>query len=250
MNKIDLNLVWADARAMGNANRDLLTAIAGMFLLLPSLVAEQFMVLPAAPAGAEPTGPELMLRLAEYATLNWPVMLVYSAVTSFGMLALQSLLLRAERLTVRESLQAALLLLPGFFLARIMQGLGVSAGLFLFMLPGFYLIGRLALIAPVAAAERLTNPLLILQRSAQLTRGNGWRIFALLALIFCVMLVISLVATSVTGVIAELLLPRDAADFAMTLVGSLLETVLSLIIVLVTAALYRAAAAPAARSWS
>lgn len=248
LSRIDLNIVWDDAKAMGSANRDLLTAVAGMFLLLPGILADQFMTSPEK-MPVEPGDPQVLQQLADYASANWQVLLLHGIVTSFGVLVLQTLLLRSERLTVGESLRAALPLLPGYVIASIGQGLGVMSGLMLFLLPGFYLIGRLALIAPVAAAEGETNPLTILRRSAMLTHGNGWRIFGVLAVIFATMMIVGLVATSLIGLAAELLLRADLADFVMSLVSGLLETALALVVVLVSAALYRATTASVARSW-
>ncbi|MBU0557446.1 MAG: hypothetical protein KKD64_04565 [Alphaproteobacteria bacterium] len=244
MSRIDLAAVWDDAKAMGMANRDLLGAIAGMFMLLPALVAEQLVTQPEA-LGENPTNDMVLARLAQYAELNWPVLMVFAVVSSFGVLAMHALLLRAERLTVKESLHAALLILPGYFLANLLQGLGVMSGMLLFLIPGFYLIGRLALIAPVAAAEKLTNPLTILQRSAVLTHGNGWRVFGVIALIFVTMFTLGIVLTSVIGVIAELLLPPDIADLMIALVSSVVETARGVLVVLVCAALYRVTAGAA-----
>lgn len=247
-NKIDLTIVWNDAKAMARANRDLLTAIAGMFVLLPSIVSEQLVVAPARLA-ERPTDEQMLARYADYFTANWPVLLGHALVTSFAALALFALLLRPERLTVGESLRAGLVVLPTYFVASVVQGLGVMAGLFLFLVPGFYLIGRFALIAPVAAAEQTGNPLAILRRSAELTHGNGWRIFGLLAIIVVTMTIVNLVVRSVIGVATELLLPPDLADFAMSIVSGIVETALALVVVLVSAALYRAAAAPAPMPW-
>jgi len=244
VNKIDFNLVWDDARAMARGNRDLLTAIAGMFLLLPSIVAGQFSRMP--PPLATGAAPEAaMARLMEYATLNWPVLVVHSLVTAFGILAMLALLLRTERLTVAQSLHAALLALPVYILAVIVQRFGVMCGLTLFFLPGFYLLGRLALIAPVAVVERPGNPLIMLRRSAELTYGNGWRIFVMLATVFLAATAIGIAVTSVVGVLASLLLSTELANLAVAIVSGLVETTIGLAIMLVTAALYRAASRPA-----
>lgn len=246
MNKIDLNLVWDDARAMGRANRDLLTAIAGMFLLLPGIVAGQFSRMPPPlESGAEPAA--AFARLMDYAMLNWPVLLAHSIVTAFGILAMLSLLLRAERLTVAQSLRAALLVLPAYVVAVAVQRVGIMCGLTLFFLPGFYLIGRLALIAPVAAVERPGNPLAVLRRSAELTFGNGWRIFLMLAMVFIAATAIGLAVTSVVGVAATLLLPKDLVDLAVVIASGLVEAGIGVAIMLVTAALYRVAVAAMAR---
>ena len=244
MNKIDLNRVWDDAWAMARSNRDLLTAIAGMFLLLPSIVAGQFSRMPPPlEAGAAPEA--AMARLMEYAMLNWPVLLIHSIVTAFGILTMLALLLRTERLTVAQSLHAALLALPAYILAVVVQRFGVMCGLTLFFLPGFYLLGRLALIAPVAVVERVGNPLAILRRSAELTHGNGWRVFMMLAAIFLTATAIGIAATSVVGVTASLLLPTDLADLAVAIISGLVEATIGLAIMLATAALYRAASMPA-----
>lgn len=242
LSKIDLSLVWDDAKAMGIANRDLLSAIAGMFILMPSLISEQFIKMPAKLTG-EPDNAAALARFAQYGADNWPVLLIHAVVTSFGALALYALLLRRERLTVSESLKAALPILPAYVLANMLQGMGVMSGLLLFLIPGFYLIGRLALIAPVAATEKLTNPLAILRRSAALTRGNGWRIFGVLAIIVVTMFIIGTVLASLVGAVSELVLPADIATLLMTLVSSLIEAAMAVIVVLISAALYRAAIA-------
>ena len=241
MSKIDLAAIWDDARHMGLANRDLLGAIAGVFMLMPALLAEQFIVRPE-PLAENASGDMMLTRFAQYAEVNWHILLAYALVSSFGVLALHALLLRAERPTVRESLLAALPVLPAYVLANLLQGLGIMTGLLLFLIPGFYLIGRLALIAPVAAAEKQGNPFTILQRSAVLTHGNGWRIFSLLALIFVVMFMLGIVLSSVIGVISELLLPADVADLAVSLTTAVVETARGVLVVLVCAALYRSTA--------
>ncbi|MCW2368676.1 hypothetical protein [Sphingobium sp. B11D3D] len=246
MSRIDLAAIWDDAKQMGAANRDILGAVAGMFMFLPALVAEQLVKQPE-PLAENATNDMMLARLTQYAELNWPVLLAFAAISSFAVLAMHALLLRGERPTVREALVMALPVLPGFFLANLLQGLGAMGGFMLFILPGCYLIGRLALIAPVAAAESQRNPLTILQRSAALTRGNGWRVFGVLGLIFIMMIVLGVVLTSVVGVVAELLLPADIADLLIAMVSALVETARTVLVVLICAALYRATAgAPAA----
>jgi len=246
--RIDLTLVWEDAKAMALANRDLLTAIGGMFLLLPLIVGTQFMTQPALP-GRGASQQAMMAWYEAYFAANAPVILCVSIVTSFGSLAMLALLLRPERLTVAESLKAALTVLPGYVIASMLQQFAVMAGLMLFLLPGFYLIGRFALIAVVAAAEQQGNPFTILRRAADLGRGHGWRLFGLLAVITIVMLVINILATVVIGVVAALLLPPELAELVMSLVSGLCWTAIFTLIVLVTAAFYRTVTGPAATPW-
>jgi hypothetical protein len=248
LTKIDLNIVWDDAKAMAATNRDLLTAIAGMFLLLPLVVSSQLLTVPALP-DKNPSEQAVLAWYEAYMSANWILLLVVTIVTSFGTLSMLALLLRPERLTVAESLQVGVRVLPGYVFANMLQSLGIMAGLMLFLIPGFYLIGRFALVAAVAAAEGHNNPLTLLRRSAALTHGNGWRIFFLLAVIVIVLMVVNIVATVVIGIFASLLLPPDLADLAMSIISGLFWAGIFTLIVLVSAALYRAATAPVAMRW-
>jgi hypothetical protein len=240
LTRIDLNSVWDDARAMGRANRDLLTAIAGMFVLLPGIVADRLVTVAEMPQASAAPAEAMDLMMAQIAA-NWPVLLGHSLLTSFGALAMLTLLLRPERPTVAESLKAALVLLPGYFIANMLQGLAVGVGLFLLLIPGLYLIARFALVAPVVAAERLANPLSVLRRSAELTHGNGWRILGLLAILFVTGTIVWTVVAVLVRIVATLLLPEDLADLALSAMVGLVEAGISALVVLVSAALYRAA---------
>ena len=248
MTKIDFNIVWDDAKAMAATNRDLLTAIAGMFLLLPLVVSSQLLNVPEMP-GKNPSQEAVLAWYEAYMQANWLLLLVVTLITSFGTLAMLTLLLRPERLTVAESMHAGLRVLPGYFLAYILQTFGIMAGLMLFIIPGFYLIGRFALVAAVAAAEGHANPLTILRRSAELTRGNGWRVFFLLAVIMVILFIINIIATVMIGIFASLLLPSDLADLAMGIISGLFWAAIFTLIVLVSAAIYRTATAPVAQRW-
>jgi hypothetical protein len=65
--------------------------------------------------------------------------------------------------------------------AEIIAGIIVTLGILLFFIPGLYMLIRLAVVAQTAAIERLDWPT-ALRRSMDLSRGNWWRIFAVLLL--------------------------------------------------------------------
>jgi hypothetical protein len=246
--KIDLNQVWDDAKAMGLASKDLLSAMAGMFLLLPTVVALQFITAPEPMKQGTP-GPQMLRQYVDHYLANWHIMFSQQLIFSFGSLAMLVLLLRRERLTVGESLRAALVLLPGYFIADLVEGLALALGLFLFVVPGLYLIARFSLIATVAAAEEERNPITLLRRSIELTRGNGWRIFLMLAIIFITGQIVTQVITLVIGLGAALLLPGELAELLMNVIAGLVLAVVGVITVLVNAAIYRAVTAPAPVAW-
>ncbi|MBT2188932.1 hypothetical protein [Sphingobium nicotianae] len=249
MSKIDLNIVWDDAREMARANRDLLTAIGGIFILMPLVVAIQFISVPEGMPDPKVNEEAFAAWYQSFMTANLPLLLGWTLVSSFGTLAMLILLLRQERPTVAESLKAALFILPSYCVAYILQNVAWQIGMILFVLPALYLTGRFALIAAVAAAEKEMNPITIIQRSFALTQGNGWRIFALLAIVTLAMGVLFIAGVLFTGVVTSLLLPADLAELLLHFVAGLMVTALMLAIVLVSAALYRAATAPVATPW-
>lgn len=248
MNKIDFNIIWDDAKAMGLANRDLLTAIAGMFLLLPWIIARE--LLPDVKAVAPDTPMEIILQIQmQYYADNWHILLARELLMALGMLAMLALLLRDERPTVGESLKQAAIILPSYMLAQLLEGFALSLGFVALIVPFFYLLARFLLVAPAAAAEGLVNPLDMLRRSFALTKGNGWRIFGVLAIIFVTAQILVWVLTAVTGVIGGLFLPKDLADLVENVATGIVAAMVGLFTLLVSAAIYRAAAAPVLAPW-
>ena len=223
---------------LGRLNRDIVAPLAGMFLLLPAVAADHFMTqAPALKEGA--TSAEQISHFSAYAMANWHVLLIHGLVTSFGALTILALLLRQEGPTVAQALRMALFVLPVYFVANILQSAIVVTGFFFFILPGLYLIGRLVLISPATACERPTNPLEPIQRSFALTRGQGWRIVALLGIVFCVGMILGVILTTLAGIVLSALLPMEAAGVAMSLVSGLFEAIFALAFILLSAALYQ-----------
>jgi len=239
VSKIDLNRIWDDVRAMGAANKDLLGAISGMFVLLPTVLGGLLTKVPEAPARDAPRE-EAYRQMLQFYAENWQTLLGMGLAVSFAMLAMLVLLLRPERLTVGESLTAALVLLPGYILANILQGVGFFIGFMLLILPGLYLLARLFLIAAVAAAEKSSNPLELVQRSFALSRGNGWRIFLMMFILYFTAQVVNTVVTTLVGLGAVLLLPKDLATLAVSIVSGLVTSAFVAFMALLSAAIYRA----------
>jgi lysylphosphatidylglycerol synthetase-like protein (DUF2156 family) len=228
VSKIDLDRVWDDARAMGAANRDLLAAIAGMFVLAPTVLAGLLVKAPEELPKDIPVE-DVSRHMVQFYVDNFPLFIGLALLISFGLLAMLVLLLRPERLTVGESLKAALLILPGYFVASLLQGMAVGLGVLLFIVPGLYMMARLSLIAPVAAAERCGNPITQLQRSFALTSGNGTGA------------IVNYVATTLVELVAILLMPKDIAELCVSIVSGLVQAGITIFTALIPAAIYRAA---------
>lgn len=240
--RLNLASTWNDAAAMIRRDRDLLSAVAGMFLLLPMIVSGWLLPDPRPlPEGA--TIEDLFAAQIAFFGDNAVVILTSGLIVTFGTLTMLALLVHPSRPVVGEALRIALRLLPAYLLANLLQSLAVFGGFMLFILPGFYLIARLICIAPVLAAEEERGPVAVLMRSWAITRGSGLRILAMLAIILLVAMIVSSALGAVVGIIAGLVLPPDVARLVTVIAGALVEAALAVAIMAVSAAIYRAAAA-------
>jgi hypothetical protein len=238
--QLDLSRTWADATAMIRTNMDIMFGIAGMFILLPRILTGWLLPEPVA-KHAKPTLADLLAANSEYMAAHWPSMALSAIVVAAGSLALLALLIHRSHPTVADALRIALAALPGYILANLLQSAIVVAGLFALVLPGLYLIARLICIAPVAAAEPTRNPVTIMMRSFAMTRGNGWRILLLLAIILGVALVVTSAVGAVAGIAVKLMLAPELARLALIIVSALAETALAVVLLAVSASIYRQA---------
>jgi hypothetical protein len=240
--KLDLSATWNDAMAMLRANLDLISAIAGLFLLLPNIALPFLVTRPAAPP-AHATPAQAAAYLSQLLGDNWPVFLGGTLLSTVGTLAILSLVMDRSRPTVAEALRAGLFALPVAILANVIQSAVVVAGLFLFIVPGLYLLARLALLSPVIVVEHERNPLTVIVRSFRLTRGNGWRLLLLLGVALVVGTIVSSAASSIAGILVGLLLPRELAQLTVGVVGGTIDCALAVTLVLLVGAAWRQFAA-------
>src|SRR3546814_8649369 len=80
-------------------------------------------------------------------------------VTLIGSAAILRLWLSRRDMTVGEALRFAIALFPTMVAIELMTNIAVFGGLLLLLLPGLYLVGRLAVVAPAAADRAIYNPL-------------------------------------------------------------------------------------------
>jgi hypothetical protein len=76
--------------------------------------------------------------------------------------------------------------------AGILAGLAIGFGFLLFVVPGLILVTIWAVIAPVIVVER-SGVMAAFGRSRELVRGNGWRVFGVIFVVFLITMVASLV---------------------------------------------------------
>ena len=236
--KFSISAVWDDTVRMLRANASLLLAIAGVFLFLPAVVSAY--LAPPPTGGSEGVTRATMMT---YYVENAPALLLVQIIGFLGNLALLILCLDEGRPTVGGAIRGAFVLLPFYFLASLLSGVMVGLGLLLLILPGLYLLGRLAVTGPVVVAERVRNPLTVVKRSFALTKGRGWSVASLILILLVTYLVVNLAVVTVFGSIF-LLIDRAAGGDG---VGALLLLILQgvagaafqTVLIVLLASLYR-----------
>jgi len=92
--------------------------------------------------------------------------------------------------------------LPSIIIAGVLAGLGIVAGLVLFIVPGLYLLTIWAVVIPVIILEKRKVGEAF-SRSRQLVRGNGWQVFGVLL----ILLIATAIAGAIVGGVFNLFLP-------------------------------------------
>ena len=236
--KISFSGVWDDTVRLLRTNASLFIAIAGAFLFLPSLILGY--VAPQPTGGAD--GPD-GAALANYFAENWELLLLVNVIGFVGSLALLILALDASRPTVGGAIRGAFVLLPTYFLTGILSFILIGIASIAFILPGLYLIGRLATAGPVIVAENRRNPFDAIGRSFAVTKGSGWANLGLILIVVITFWVLSIAATVVFGSIF-LLLDRTAgiggvSTLLLLILQGIISATFNVVLVLLLASLYR-----------
>lgn len=263
--KLDMGMAWTQATGLIGANRDTISAIAGLFFFLPALALALFapdLTNPpvAAPDGADPQVAfrAMMDQMTQAYANNWPLFLGMTLAQFVGSLALLALLTDRGRPTVREALLIGLASLPSYLGAQLLSAvavalvIGLPLGLlaaagspivvalagFVLVLIGLYVFVKFTLISPVIAIDGVRNPITVLKRSWQLTKGNSFRIAAFLLLLF---FTIGIIAALVSGILSLVLsaLEPSIAGIGLGVVKAAVNTGLGVVFLVVIAAVHR-----------
>jgi len=201
MVKFDMGAAWDDTLQLLKSHTALIGTIAGVFLFLPALAVAWFGPAPIEPpAGADLN--QVMESFRENFRQMIPGQLVIALCTLIGTAGILRLWLSRTGTSVGEALTFALMLFPTMLAIQILCGIAIGFGFILLIVPGLYLVGRLALVAPAVADQSLYNPLEAIRTSWSLTRGNGWAIFFFLFLVALVIVIAALIIGGIVSVIA------------------------------------------------
>jgi hypothetical protein len=267
--QFDSSNAWREAVAKVQANQEVLFALAGVFFLLPGLasvllfadVQQQLYVIMGNRAQME--------KFVQSGALN-PVAIFGLAafvLQLVGYLAMLSILTDRGRPTVAEALRSAARALPTAIATTVLLFLAVIAGMMVFgAIAGvigrvaeplaFVILGifvgllvsglvRLSLILPVIAADMLSNPIAVVQRSMKLTKGNTGRLLLFYAVLFIVYFVILLLVGAVAGVFTFLLAGQGIVSILVSgVISGIVGALASVLLTAILAAVHRQLAEP------
>lgn len=225
--EFEMNRTWSEAVRLVKANFQLLALLAGIFLLLPSLVMivsmPEFAQLITDPAA----DPEVVnAQLEEVLSGFFVFILLTIAISMVGYGAMVALI-GPERPTVGGAIAKAFKAMPtliasflvfvvGYLLLALLLGVvggllaaalafvigeGGATGLMSIVLLVVicYVLTRFSLLLPVVIIDRVANPFTAFVRSWRLTAPARWRIFGFFALLFVTYMIIALLVVLVMG---------------------------------------------------
>lgn len=240
--KVDIPGAFVDAWALFRRHQQVLVALAGVFIFLPTLWL--LLYVPAAPPLPDQSAPDAQVQLqvkvfAEWVTANSGAFLIAALMPLYGSLSICMFFLDRGSEDVRAAMIRAIGQLPRLALASFLISIPASIGLLALALPGLYALGRTMLVVPVLAAERRQTALAAIWRSLMLTRGNGLVLAALAGLGFVAGQILPSPFTS----LADAMSASHAANPVMMMIlnslASLAATIVALATVLLRVAIYR-----------
>lgn len=255
--RFDGNRAWQEAAAVVNGNREVLAALAGVFVVLPAfalgLLLPEFQPI----EGAQ--GEEALRQVTAFLDANWMPILGVALVQTVGSLAMLALCGHRSRPTVGQAITRGLAATPIAILAQILQGaifavaflipasIGGLTGSVAFtavtVLIGLglivYLIARFAMTNPVIAIEGLNNPVTALVRAFALTRGNAAQVLLFYFLLIAAFVIGSMVLEVGFGLAAHLIGGAEAQKLVAGFVSSVLQGAMAAYVAATLASGYR-----------
>jgi hypothetical protein len=172
--KTDPKRILADAWAIAAADRALLIPVAGMFYFLPQLALRLFVVDARSPKAPPPQDwNEALAGIRQFYLDHLTALAAAELWTIAGTLLLLLFYLRRGS-DLRGAFSAMLPVIPSYLLLALLLNTAIAAGFLAFLLPGYYLFGRLLLASPILAAERRIGAIKAIERSWSMSRGRGF----------------------------------------------------------------------------
>lgn len=254
--RFDSNRAWQEATTLVSANRHVVSALAGVFLVLPSFAVGVFAP---PPAGASNDTDAMMGQLSAYYATAWPWLLAMAVSQVIGTLAILALFTDRTRPTVQEALSLALRGMLPVIAAQLLAGLGFALGAIVpvalaaatgskalttvaiaaCMVGLAYVMTRISLVAPVVMVDQQRHPVAALRRSWELTRGNAGRLLLFYALLLVGFGIVILLVGGLADLALRMVLGVELGAALGTLVSAALQAVMAVFFMAVYAAAHR-----------
>ncbi len=261
--KFDSNRGWQDTVASVAASRDLLFALAGVFLVVPNFAFALFFPQPVVPQGI--TAEQAAGIMQAYYVEAMPALIPVLLLQILGVMAMIVLMTDRSRPTVAQAIRAAAVSVLPFVAGQLLVGMGLGlAAIFILVIAELaggafvggaayglvlamfaYIWSRTLLAAPVIVAEGQRNPLKALARSWSLTGASAGRIAAFMILLGIAMIVVAIVLTGAIGLVLSLAAGENAARIGAALVMSVVVGVIMVYFGAAVVAIHRQLAGPA-----
>ena len=235
--KLDYRAVAKDARASFAAHREAIIAIAGFFIFMSNWIAG-YLAPPLILESFDDT-PKVIAAFSGYFAANWPVLLPAMLVTMYGSLALYVLISGRKLAKVGDALVIAAALFPTYLTATIVTGWATFAGFLLFIIPGFYLTGRFAVLPAVIAQEPALGIIDAVKQTWATTRKCGWAIVILTLFIAVAIRLVSGIAGDAVAGICQAIAGEGGIPIVQAAVSAFFAAVEAVIYVIAATAVYR-----------
>ena len=186
--RITLAALLSDAWALFRREADLLLRVGGLFLFVPTyalLLLVGPLPLPDPDIADTQARAQAWVDKLDIWVGNYGLGSVGAyAITWFGTALIFCLLLDRTRPTVGEGLKRTAILFPRFLLAMVVVSIPSGAGMYLLLLPGLWLMSRLALAGPILFADAPIGAVAAVGRSWRLTRKAQWSLLGAIVTVY------------------------------------------------------------------
>lgn len=235
--KLEYRAVWREARGLYSAHSEAITAIAGFFIFMSAWISAYFLP-PLALADMDDMAGSIR-QISSYFESNWYILVPNMLVTMFGSLILYVLLSGHELDKVGDALARAAVLFIPYLAASIIAGWATFAGFLMFLVPGLYLTGRLAILPAVIAQYPELGVMGAIRQAWQASRGNAWAILILVLWVAIAVRAISGIIMSIVISVTTGIAGKGGVPIVEAGVTGIFATIEAITVVLLTVAIHR-----------
>lgn len=204
--KLEYGAVWREARKLFAAHSEAIVAIAGFFIFMAAWISAY--ILPPLLLADMDDMQGSIRQISNYFEGNWHILVPNMLISMFGSLILYVLLAGRGLAKVGDALSGAAIIFLPYLAASILVGWATFAGFLMFIIPGLYLTGRLALLPAVMTQYPDLNIMGAVRQTWQTSKGATWAILILMLFVAVVVRLLSGIVMSIavgvtTGIAGE-----------------------------------------------